>query len=580
MAEEVGRLEVVLDARIKQFEQKVDRAEQRMRRSTSRMNRHATKTSAVFDGMTKRLGALATIAGGAAMIRGFDRMISRLDSIGKTADRLGLTTDALQELRSAAEQSGVAVNTFDMAIQRFGRRIAEARQGTGEARGVIEEMGIALTNASGEARPLEAVLADVADRMSEMSDQTDRNRIAMKLFDSEGVALVNMLRDGSDGLERMTERAREMGQVIEEDSVRAAEKLRTQIDLLTGAVENWITKTASTPLSVLVEALGLDPAREAVKDYEDAVARVIQLDRQLVAERAALADAAGPMAAKTIRSRIAGLEKERQAARAVISGFQSPTKTTQSSPLPKKTPQSSSSRSSGDNGSASAFDTAKKNLEDMIVAQRNSAFASKLAGAELAEFRAEVEAANIVEQARSKITSEQEMELGRLADQYIKAATNGASTGEGIFGALQPIATSLVSGLVGGETGAAVAPPTGQAAVQGFLGGGLYAKGGAFSGGRELTAFADGGVVNRPTVFPMARGMGLMGEAGPEAVMPLKRGPGGKLGVQATGGGDQYVTIHNSINASGLSPAQAAAMIERSNRRTLERVREQQTRGA
>jgi len=59
-----------------------------------------------------------------------------------------------------------------------------------------------------------------------------------------------------------------------------------------------------------------------------------------------------------------------------------------------------------------------------------------------------------------------------------------------------------------------------------------FAKGGAFAGGHELTAFARGGVVNRPTVFPFSRGIGLMGEAGPEAILPLRRGRDGRLGVE------------------------------------------------
>ena len=62
------------------------------------------------------------------------------------------------------------------------------------------------------------------------------------------------------------------------------------------------------------------------------------------------------------------------------------------------------------------------------------------------------------------------------------------------------------------------------------------AKGNAFLHG-QVTPFANGGVVNSPTLFPMAKGVGLMGEAGPEAVMPLRRGSNGKLGVEASGGG-------------------------------------------
>ena len=77
------------------------------------------------------------------------------------------------------------------------------------------------------------------------------------------------------------------------------------------------------------------------------------------------------------------------------------------------------------------------------------------------------------------------------------------------------------------------------------------AKGNVFDGG-EVQKYAYGGaIVNRPTVFPMKNGMGLMGEAGAEAIMPLKRGSDGKLGVTAQGGGGNVVNV--SVNASGTS---------------------------
>lgn len=59
----------------------------------------------------------------------------------------------------------------------------------------------------------------------------------------------------------------------------------------------------------------------------------------------------------------------------------------------------------------------------------------------------------------------------------------------------------------------------------GFANGGVFDRSG-------VTAFAKGGVVSSPTVFPFANGVGLMGEAGPEAIMPLRRGPNGRLGVE------------------------------------------------
>lgn len=83
--------------------------------------------------------------------------------------------------------------------------------------------------------------------------------------------------------------------------------------------------------------------------------------------------------------------------------------------------------------------------------------------------------------------------------------------------------------------------------------GGLFANGGAFSAGRQIQAYANGGVVGGPTYFPMAGGKtGLMGEAGPEAIMPLKRGRGGKLGVSVEGASGSVV-VNNNINVTGGS---------------------------
>jgi lambda family phage tail tape measure protein len=79
-----------------------------------------------------------------------------------------------------------------------------------------------------------------------------------------------------------------------------------------------------------------------------------------------------------------------------------------------------------------------------------------------------------------------------------------------------------------------------------------FANGGAFSSGSQIQAYADGGVVGGPTMFPMSGGKtGLMGEAGPEAIMPLKRGKNGKLGVETSGSGSVVVNNNFNIAANG-----------------------------
>lgn len=114
-----------------------------------------------------------------------------------------------------------------------------------------------------------------------------------------------------------------------------------------------------------------------------------------------------------------------------------------------------------------------------------------------------------------------------------------------------------------------------QQAIGGFLANGVnalasglmpFAQGGAFSSGRVMP-FAKGGVVSSPTAFPMRNGQGLMGEAGPEAIMPLARGSDGRLGVQASGGSRPVTVVMNiqtpDVQGFQRSQSQIAAQASR-----------------
>jgi len=116
---------------------------------------------------------------------------------------------------------------------------------------------------------------------------------------------------------------------------------------------------------------------------------------------------------------------------------------------------------------------------------------------------------------------------------------------------------------------AALKPVTSQLGegLGGFLNGLLgFADGGAFSQGKVMP-FARGGVVSGPVSFPMRGGTGLMGEAAPEAIMPLARGADGKLGVRPAGGGppDNIVMNIQTPDADSFrrSQSQVAAQMSR-----------------
>ncbi|MEM1266544.1 MAG: phage tail tape measure protein [Pseudomonadota bacterium] len=121
-------------------------------------------------------------------------------------------------------------------------------------------------------------------------------------------------------------------------------------------------------------------------------------------------------------------------------------------------------------------------------------------------------------------------------------------TGSVLNSALKPVANAIGGAITGG------------------LFGGAFAKGGVISKGR-VEAFASGGIVSSPTTFPMSRGRtGLMGEAGPEAIMPLARGADGRLGVRGAGGQAINVTMNiETPDVAGFQRArgQVAAQVSR-----------------
>ena len=119
------------------------------------------------------------------------------------------------------------------------------------------------------------------------------------------------------------------------------------------------------------------------------------------------------------------------------------------------------------------------------------------------------------------------------------------------------LANSIISDLTRMLVRAAITKPLFSFLFPGLANGGVVsggeivpsAKGNVFAR-NKIVPYAMGGIVNKPTLFPMANGAGLMGEAGPEAIMPLKRGANGKLGVQASGGVGNIVV---NVDASGSS---------------------------
>ncbi len=224
------------------------KGEDRTKKAFSQVQKNLGSLNKSISGVKSGLVALVGTAGFGALSKS---LIDTADQLGKTSARLGVSTKELQSLRFAAEQSGVATSTFDMALQRFTRRTAEAAGGTGVAKDALNELGISLKDSEGNLKSNERLLKEVANAMPNVESQAERVRIAFKLFDSEGVKMVNMLQGGRENLEALQTQFENTGAVISNSFIVSAEALNDRLNILSKSFQGNLATALSGVLAQL-----------------------------------------------------------------------------------------------------------------------------------------------------------------------------------------------------------------------------------------------------------------------------------------------------------------------------------------
>lgn len=201
MAKSLATLFVDLRASSRHLKGDINRA---MSTTQSALKRAQASMRAAFRGVS-----IAAAAATAALVAMNVQGAAAVDALAKTSSRLGIVTEELQGLRVAGRRTGVEIRTLEMGIQRMTRRVSEAAQGTGEAQKALQELGLDAA-ALNRMSPDEQFRA-IADAMEGVTNQADRVRLAMRLFDSEGVALVNTLALTRRGLDEARDFVRRYG---------------------------------------------------------------------------------------------------------------------------------------------------------------------------------------------------------------------------------------------------------------------------------------------------------------------------------------------------------------------------------
>ena len=327
----IGNLQADLTLNSTSFNNHLAKATTNLKSSSARMNKSLAKAGRGFDKLSKRVKgmasgmlrlnpAIATLAGGAGLMLLVKRSLDTADAIAKVADKVGLTTDQLQELRYAADIAGVGQTTLDMAMQRLSRRLGEVAQGQGELLGVAKQYGVQLRDGEGRMRSNMAVLKDFANVINNAESEQERLRISFKLFDSEGAALVNMMRNGGDAIDATRQQAQAMGLVIREDLIRGAEDAKNKMTLLGTVLDAKVT-AAVVELAPKIGQLAdnIVESLPKIMEFVDAVGQVLGLWDAAAADRMALV----VMEIRELNQELSGLEALSGSTDDIFSGAQS-----------------------------------------------------------------------------------------------------------------------------------------------------------------------------------------------------------------------------------------------------------------
>lgn len=252
MAVNAEALNIILSAKTADLTKQLKSAENKVARFSKQSNASLGKTSQAFSGLAKSAAAFLPALGAAAVISKVKSVVSELDEIGKTADRIGITTDALQLLRATAESAGVEQSSLDGSIEKLGKGLAEAAMGIGTAKDALKVLGLNAKDLI--ALGLDGAMGKIADEVNKLPSAMEKTAIATQLFGRSGAPMLNLLREGSEGMAQMQKDARALGVVIDEDLIRSAEDAQTQLDLMSRVINAELSSALISLAPFLVSA--------------------------------------------------------------------------------------------------------------------------------------------------------------------------------------------------------------------------------------------------------------------------------------------------------------------------------------
>lgn len=505
---------------------------------TSGLEKAVDSAGISISGFAKK-SALAVAAAGTALGTLAFKTMGAVGANNDLAKSLGISYKSLVDLKLVADESGASIQQVGASIGIMQRNLVDASAGSGAAYDALNSLGIKINEIISLSPDQQ--FGAIAQKIAEIENPTLRNAVAMDIFGRSGKEIVQIF----DGYNQKIAEASKFNEKfnvslsqVDVEKLDAAEEATKRISVAMSGLANTVTVLVAPGIEAIADGIIsilelLPKLQSGVKKYSDKFTDTFLLKDKGYSEI-------------TFPKQKSVLEKLQERVnntgiKPVLSSSSKSSSETIGGSFPLITKAAADASESVTRLNGKLLETVSVNVDlKNSVADTFSGFVSSVGRGE-----------NAMESLRRTALTV----IDDIIQNMFRMSFGGSTTGGGIG---STIAQGLFS-LIGGSSPSFVlgktAPPR--------------------------KPFANGGVVSGSQLFPIGGNMGQMGEKGPEAIMPLVRGAGGKLGVANHGGGSgKNVVVNNnfSLGVQQTVRAEIMRMLPDINRASVGAVAEAQNR--
>lgn len=197
------------------------------------------------------------VAGGTALFAIAKSTANYGEELLKTSQKTGITVQALAGLQHAANLADLESAQLTQGLKFLSVNMVEASRQTGDGEALFRRLGVAATTATGQLRPTEEVLLDVAEAFAKSKDGAGKSEMAVKLFGKAGLDLIPFLNQGKTGIRDLMQEAERLGLVMSQQDAEAANTFNDELKKLSAQARGMTFAVGKELIPVMTELIAL-----------------------------------------------------------------------------------------------------------------------------------------------------------------------------------------------------------------------------------------------------------------------------------------------------------------------------------